>query len=52
VAGWKRFVGRILKYPIEGRLNARRLEDEAILKFQQKHGRFPRGNPDHQFLKR
>lgn len=52
VAGWKRFTGRILLYLIEGRLNARRLEDDAILKFQRKHGRYPRGNPDHQFLKR
>ena len=52
VAGWKRFAGRILIYPIQGRPKARQLEDEAILKFQQKHGRFPRGNPEHQFLKK
>jgi len=51
VAGWERFTGRILVHSIRGRLNARRLEDEVILKFRQKHGRFPRGNPKHQFLK-
>ncbi len=51
IAGWKRFIGRILAHPIKGRLNARQLEDEAILKFQKKYGRFPRGNPNHQFLK-
>jgi len=52
VVGWKRFAGRILTYPIQGRLQARQLEDELIRRFQQKHGRFPRGNPKHQFLKK
>ena len=51
VAGSKRFSGRIINFPIEGRLSARRLEDESILKFRTKHGQFPRGNSNHQFLK-
>lgn len=51
VAGWKRFSGRIIRFPIQGRLNARRLEDEYILKFKDKYGQFPRGNTNHQFLK-
>ena len=52
VVGWKRFSGRILVYPIRGRLQARQLEDSAILKFKEKHKRFPRGNPKHQFLRK
>ena len=51
VAGRKRFIGRILIYPIAGRLKARRLEDHAVRRFYKKHGRLPRGNPAHQFLK-
>jgi len=52
IAGWKRFAGRILIYSIQGRVQARKFEDEVILKFQKRFGRFPRGNPKHQFLKR
>jgi len=52
VAGSKRFVGRIISYPINGRLQARQLEDEWILKFKAKRNRFPRGNENHQFLKK
>ena len=51
VVGWKRFAGRILFYPIQGRLKARQLEDAAILKFKEKYKQFPRGNPKHQFLR-
>ena len=49
VTGWQRFSGRLLKYPIQGRFLARKLEDNAILTFHIKHGRFPRRNRNHQF---
>jgi len=52
VAGSKRFAGRIISYPISGRIKARQLEDEEILKFKAKRNRFPRGNENHQFLKK
>ena len=52
VAGSKRFAGRIISYPIVGRLQARQLEDEWILKFKAKRKRLPRGNENHQFLKK
>ncbi len=52
VAGSKRFDGRIITYPINGRINARQIEDELILKFKTKYNRFPRGNENHQFLKK
>jgi len=52
VAGSKRFKGRIISYPVNGRLKARELEDEWILKFIAKHGVCPRGNENHIFLKK
>jgi len=51
VADSKRFSGRILIYSIQGRRNARKLEDAIILNFKEKYGKFPRGNTHHQFLK-
>ena len=51
VAGKNRFAGRILIRQIEGRRKARELEDTAILKFKSKYGSYPRGNPNHQFLR-
>lgn len=51
VTGAKRFSGRILIRSIKGRRLARQAEDNIILKFKRKHGRFPRGNEGHKFLK-
>lgn len=51
VAAWVRFARRILRFPISKRRKARKQEDETILTFQKKHGRLPRGNPKHRFLK-
>lgn len=50
VTGASRFSGKILIQSIQGRREARVLEDEVILKYQKKHGKFPRGNMDHVFL--
>lgn len=50
VAGLPRFSGKILIKSIQGRQKARILEDEVILKYEKKHGKFPRGNADHIFL--
>ena len=51
VTGSKRFSGRILIRSIKGRRFARQAEDNIILKFKHKYGRFPRGNEGHKFLK-
>jgi len=51
VNGTERFRGRIISYPIYGRLKARELEDERIREFIDKYQRFPRGNENHVFLK-
>ncbi|WP_421946386.1 hypothetical protein [Phaeodactylibacter xiamenensis] len=44
VAGFTRFLGRILISGIQGRQKARALEDEYIDKYIEDHGRRPRGN--------
>ncbi|MEN0003382.1 MAG: hypothetical protein AAF798_04540 [Bacteroidota bacterium] len=51
VAGWLRFAGRILLFPISKRREARKQEDTTIHAFKKKYGRLPRGNPKHRFLK-
>lgn len=43
--GWKRFIAKILEICIPGRLEARRIEDEYIEAYRQKHGHRPAGNP-------
>lgn len=44
VAGWARFFAEILLRNIAGRRKARKLEDQYIKEYQEKHGRKPRGN--------
>ena len=44
VAGFARFVGKILIRGIMGRKKARQLEDEYIDAYIDKHGKRPRGN--------
>ena len=45
VDDWQRFYAKILIYDIDGKREARRIEREYIDKYEQKHGRKPRGNP-------
>jgi hypothetical protein len=42
--GWLRFIARILLLNIEGREEAKRIEDERIDAFEEVNGRMPRGN--------
>lgn len=44
VAGFARFIGKILIKGIAGRKKARQLEDEYIDSYTDKHGQRPRGN--------
>lgn len=44
IAGFIRYIGRILIVNIQGREKAERLEDQHIDDFEAKHGRFPKGN--------
>lgn len=43
-AGWPRYFARILITDIQGRKKAKRLENEYIEDYVEKHGRKPRGN--------
>lgn len=44
VAGWFRFIGRILVFDIEDRIKAKQIEDEYMDAFEAVHDRRPRGN--------
>jgi len=44
IAGWFRFIGRILIFNISDRVKAKELEDEYMDAFEAQHGRRPRGN--------
>lgn len=50
VVGFIRFTGRVLIWMIPGRLKARRLEDDLVDKYTEKHGGQPRGNKNHPYL--
>ncbi|MEL6720658.1 MAG: hypothetical protein AAFP82_18280 [Bacteroidota bacterium] len=50
VTGSPRFSGKILIKSIQGRRKARIKEDDLILKYEEKHGKRPRGNENHVFL--
>ncbi|MFM9951565.1 MAG: hypothetical protein ACKV1O_26765 [Saprospiraceae bacterium] len=41
---WARFFGRILIHDIPGKKEARRIETEYIRKYEEAHGRKPKGN--------
>ncbi len=43
---WLRFFGRILLFNIPGRREAKRIEREHVKRYEQIHGRKPRGNRD------
>lgn len=45
LVGYIRFFANILLIGINGRLKAKEIEDEYIDRFEKKHGRRPRGNP-------
>jgi len=42
--GWLRFIAYILIPKIEGREEARRLEEQYIAEYEKKHGTRPKGN--------
>lgn len=44
IAGFIRYIGRILIFNIDGKEKAERLEDEYIDTFVEQYGRMPKGN--------
>jgi hypothetical protein len=44
IAGFIRYIGRIIMTGIEGKEKAERIEDEYTDAFEQKYGRLPKGN--------
>lgn len=52
IAGYLRFVGRILRVNIPGRKKAEEIEDEYNEAYYEKHGRYPIGNREPKRRKR
>jgi hypothetical protein len=44
IAGWPRFYAEILHYDVEGRLKARKIEQQLIRDYKTLHSRRPIGN--------
>jgi hypothetical protein len=41
---WLRFFAQVLLFDIPGKKEAKRIEDDYVQKYKEKHGRRPRGN--------